>query len=447
MRVKQWKYFWSWALMSALLLAFGATCVLYFKPRIYGGTLLAQLQEIYPGEDLTHPNPPDGVTVRKIEGTHLVEVRGLDPEPDTAADLANDFYNSWLRQRLDLSRFEISARQMELEYRGAEWVKLELQRRNLPSGGIVHVPATSSDKPVYPKIEAALGLTFPLSAAAGMVLAFFLTRLRGEQPDDGAILGAAEIGKRFAKIAPVLCGLFVMISMILFVQQPRTYRSATTLEFLPHDPETFLTQLEILKSRAPIRDVVKSEDLVEALAVFNVDDAVDELLENLEISGDREKSIAVIKFDSYNQDLAELLPSSIANAFITRGVEIANSEVARRSEELESAAWLYSDTPLLVAEAKAEIARLSGAGNTKAIAKISAIASSKSLPRNWIGWLRDSAAIEIVRGCIWGLVATFISLLFFNRFGEKQKTSTQAFAPGEPKTGTVFGRALSPDPY
>ena len=433
--------------MSALLLAFGATCVLYFMPRIYGGTLLAQPQEIYPGEDLTHPNPREGVTVRKIEGTQLVEVRGLDSEPDTAADRANDFYNDWLQQRLDLSRSRFSTRQKESEFGSVEWRKLELERRNLSSGGIVHVPATPSRKPVYPKIEAALGLTFPLSVAAGMVLAFFLIRLRGEQPGDGAILGAAEIGKRFAKIAPVLCGLFVMISMILFVQQPRTYRSATTLEFLPHDPETFLTQLEILKSRAPIREVVKSENLVKALAVFKVDDAVDQLLENLEITGDREKSIAVIKFESYNRDLAELLPSAIANAFITKGVEIANSEVARRSEELESAAWLYSDTPLLVAEAKAEIARLSGAGTTKPFAKISAIAFPKSLPTNWIGWLRDSAAIEIVRGCIWALGATFLSFLFFNRFGEKQKTSTQAFTPGEPKTGTVFGRALSPDPY
>ena len=150
----------------------------------------------------------------------------------------------------------MSSDQTAVERGSAEWRQLELERRTIPAGGIYHHRATPSSTPVSPNVETYFRRALQLSAAAGLIFAFLLTRWRGERPGDGATIMPAQIGKRFTKISLVLCGLFVAISLIIFLPQPRAYRSTATLEFLPHDPATFATQLEILKSRAPLQDAV-----------------------------------------------------------------------------------------------------------------------------------------------------------------------------------------------
>ena len=168
----------------------------------------------------------------------------------------------------------------------------------------------------------------------------------------------------------------------------------------------------------------------------------------LDITGDQDKSTAEIRFDGHDRHLADLLPEAIAQAFIARRLQVANSQVERRRMALDLVLTLGAGlSSLATDDVKAEIAKLPEPGSSEETVTITALGLPEKLPRDWIGWLRYDATIEIFRGCFWGLLLTFFSLLYLTRSGEKQRVPVQVFTPWEPEKGSGFGQESSPDPY
>ena len=128
MRVKQWRYFWGWFFLIALLLFIGFFLVIYAAPKLYESTAVFEATELYPGEDLALPDLPEGITAEKLSPA-LTKVTALSADPKVAADRANGFLADWFESRREAARAKFAADQAALEIDSPEWIALEIRRR------------------------------------------------------------------------------------------------------------------------------------------------------------------------------------------------------------------------------------------------------------------------------------------------------------------------------
>lgn len=63
MKVKQWRYFWGWAVLFGGLLTGCSLFLLFIEPTAYVSRLVFEPLELYPGEDLSPPAAPPGISI------------------------------------------------------------------------------------------------------------------------------------------------------------------------------------------------------------------------------------------------------------------------------------------------------------------------------------------------------------------------------------------------
>ena len=198
MRVKQWRYFWGWFFLIALLHFIAVVLVIYAAPKLYESTAVFEATALYPGEDLTLPVLPDGIAVETL-GPSLTKVTALAADPKAAVDGAYRFVADWFDSRRKAARSKIAAMQAAHEVDSPDWVAYEIQRRTAISvAGQVHVSGTWAVEPSKPDVDLLLGLGTGGSVLIALTMAGVLTRRRGQRQDDGVEIPWSRIGLRLA---------------------------------------------------------------------------------------------------------------------------------------------------------------------------------------------------------------------------------------------------------
>ena len=440
----EWRYFWGRFFLIGLAVFILCAIAVYMVPKRYTGTVLFEQTELYPGEDLALPPVPGGATVRVLEPSDLIELSYDDVDPQAAAKVPNGYVRDLFARRGRAADEWRLAAQKPLEPETPAWRELEIGRWTAPEPGHIHVAAEISGEPSKPDVNRLLGVALAVGAALGFLLAGTMTLHRRPREGDGELIEWPILRRLFGRIALLACAIFLGVSATLTWLQPSSYRSTASVELSPGFSRSIEDQIAILKSRAPVMEMVRHHDLVRRTSTVTERGCADFVMESLEIVPDPQSSTAVeIRFTGNDSELVSTVPEGIASAF-NRQAEHRIRDLLRQHEAgLESALRMTDPNGELARELEAQLEMLESVDFAR-LEPLDLIASTpaEKLARDWLGWIVRESWVEVLRGCFWGLVFTTVLLPLFVGW------------PGQPRgrrgLRAHFTRpdpALSTDPY
>ena len=199
-----------------------------------------------------------------------------------------------------------------------------------------------------------------------------LRTAHGVVEDELDVSAFLDVLRRRRKLIGIVCTTVLVVAGLLYVVQPRTYRSSTTLQIEREDAvsiavedifridgvnsEYYETQYSILRSRGLAEKVVRALGLAQD-PVFNppraswfgwgalpeeADDAVvlgelaSDLLDDLEVNPIRRTHLVEVAYVAPTRELAAKVANGVADAFTNWGIEKRYRTVGRASSFLTS---------------------------------------------------------------------------------------------------------------